>query len=157
MDILNELERDHREVSGLFNRIQMTTERAARSREDLFAQLMITLESHAYAEENVFYAALQDDPRTEQHVLESIEEHGVMRTLLHEIEALPAHDEHWIAKISVLAHWVGSHVAEEESAMFDRLRFLYSAAERELMAERFLELKADFIDGGNRRNRSQAI
>jgi hemerythrin-like domain-containing protein len=55
-------------------------------------------------------------------VLESLEEHHVVRILTKELAGLPASDEHFAAKANVLMETVRHHVESEERQVFPRMR-----------------------------------
>ena len=51
MNAFTLLKEDHKKVSGIFEKLEGTTERAEKTREELFAQLKQELEIHAHVEE----------------------------------------------------------------------------------------------------------
>src|SRR5438034_707304 len=65
---------------------------------------------HAGIEEQSFYPEIRKINTLEDMVLESIEEHHVLKQLVAEIEGLPADDEHLEPKMTVLKENVTHHV-----------------------------------------------
>ncbi len=116
------LKADHEKVSGIFEKLEKTTERGVKTREELFAQLKQELDVHAHIEETIFYPALKREAETREITLEGFEEHHVIKTLLDELEATPVDTEQWTAKLKVLKENVEHHVEEEEDEMFKSAR-----------------------------------
>ncbi|HEY1488937.1 MAG TPA: hemerythrin domain-containing protein, partial [Micromonosporaceae bacterium] len=71
----------------------------------------------------IFYpTARQAVPETEDHVLESVEEHHVVAWLLSELQHLDPAAETFDAKVTVLIENVRHHVEEEEQEWFPQVR-----------------------------------
>jgi hemerythrin superfamily protein len=139
MNAFTLLKTDHKKVAGIFEKLEPTTERGVKTREELFAQLKNELDVHARIEEEIFYPALKEADKTHDIVLEGYEEHGVIKTLLGELDELSKADETWGAKLKVLQENVEHHVEEEEGEMFPKAKQVLSAEEIEALGER-LEL-----------------
>ena len=116
------LKADHEKVSGIFDKLEKTTERAIKTREELFTQLKEELDIHAHIEETIFYPVLKREAETREITLEGFEEHHVIKTLLKELEDVPVESEQWTAKLKVLKENVEHHVEEEEDEMFKSAR-----------------------------------
>ena len=138
MNIYAVLKNDHRSVKTLLDRIEKTTAENA-DRLKLFQQLDRELSAHAEAEEAVFYTPLGDHPEIKDCVLESFEEHAVVKTLLMELRALPVEDETWLPKFTVLKENVEHHVKEEEGPLFDKARKILSRTDADQMGKRMRE------------------
>ena len=102
MNAFQLLKEDHQKVSGIFQQLEPTTERAEKTRTELFAKLKEELDIHAQVEETIFYPSIKQAAETREIVLEGFEEHHVIKTLLKELEALPVDTEQWTAKLKVL-------------------------------------------------------
>src|SRR4030095_13363543 len=102
MNALELLKNDHEKVSGILEKLDQTTERAIKTREDQFARVKEELEVHSHIEETVFYPALIDDPRTRAITLGANEQHNVIKALLDEMDTIPVDTEEWTAKLKVL-------------------------------------------------------
>ncbi|MDQ3133574.1 MAG: hemerythrin domain-containing protein [Acidobacteriota bacterium] len=122
MDAITLLKDDHEKVKGIFEKLEPTTERAVKTREELFAKLKLELDVHAHIEETIFYPVLKQEAETRKITLEGYEEHHVVKMLLGELEAMPVGSEQWTAKLKVLQENVEHHVEEEETDMFKSAR-----------------------------------
>jgi iron-sulfur cluster repair protein YtfE (RIC family) len=122
MNAFQLLKEDHRKVSDIFAKLEETTERAEKTRTELFAKLKQELDLHAHIEETIFYPAIRDEAETREITLEGFEEHHVIKTLLGELEPMDVTAEEWTAKLKVLKENVEHHVEEEEGEMFKSAR-----------------------------------
>ena len=136
MDAFELLKKDHEKVSGIFEKLDATTERGVKTREELFTQLKQELDVHTRIEEEIFYPVLKEAKETEDLTLEAYEEHNVVKQLLVELEALPKDDETWGAKLTVLKENVEHHVEEEEGELFDGAREVLSREQIEELGAR---------------------
>ena len=76
MNAFTLLKEDHEKVAGILEKIDGTTERATKGREELFAQLKNELDVHARIEEEILYPALEEYEETRAISLEAYEEHA---------------------------------------------------------------------------------
>ncbi len=143
MDVFELLKKDHEKVSGIFEKLDATTERGVKTREELFTQLKQELDVHTRIEEEIFYPLLKEAKETEDLTLEAYEEHNVVKQLLAELEALPKDDETWGAKLTVLKENVEHHVEEEEGELFDGAREVLSQEQIEQIGTRMEEAKRE--------------
>jgi iron-sulfur cluster repair protein YtfE (RIC family) len=143
MNAFELLKKDHEKVSGLFKQLEETTERAVKTREELFAKLKEELDIHARIEETIFYPAIKEAEETHEITLEAIEEHNVVKQLLSELEQLPVSDETWTAKLTVLKENVEHHVEEEEGEMFKDARKVLSTEQVEELGARMESAKQE--------------
>jgi hemerythrin-like domain-containing protein len=122
-DAIALLKADHREVEDLFKRFERAGDGAHRQKRKLVDQMIEALSRHASIEERVLYPwareYIEDEDDT---VLESLEEHHVVKWLLWELEDLDPKDERFDAKVTVMAENVRHHVKEEEEELFSDLR-----------------------------------
>ncbi len=135
MDAITLLKEDHKKVSGIFEKLEPTTERGVKTRDELFAQLKLELDVHAHIEETIFYPVLKQEAETREITLEGYEEHHVIKTLLGELAETSPDTEQWGAKLKVLKENVEHHVEEEEEDMFKTAREVFTK-------EKFEELGA---------------
>jgi hemerythrin-like domain-containing protein len=145
MNAFQLLKEDHQKVSGLFQQIEPTTERAEKTRTELFAKLHEELEIHAQIEEKVFYPAIKQAAETREIVLEGFEEHHVIKMILKELSEVPVDTEQWTAKLKVLKENVEHHVEEEEGEMFQKARQVLSEDEINQLGTRMEELKTQLM------------
>jgi iron-sulfur cluster repair protein YtfE (RIC family) len=141
MNAFELLKQDHKKVSGIFEKLEPTTENAIKTREELFTQLKQELDVHAQIEEQIFYPAIKEAEKTHDITLEAIEEHNVIKTLLSELDAEPKDTEEWGAKLTVLKENVEHHVEEEETEMFPKSKKVLSEVEVEVLGTRMAEAK----------------
>jgi hemerythrin-like domain-containing protein len=142
-DIYELLKQDHRAVADLFKRIEASSERAGKSRAELFGKLSSDLLAHAHAEQATFYTALLDRVEDREALLEAFEEHGVVEKVVKDIESCDPSDERWLAKLIVLKEMVEHHVEEEESEIFKMAKKEFSEDEARALAEEMRERKAE--------------
>jgi iron-sulfur cluster repair protein YtfE (RIC family) len=129
MDAIAQLESDHRKFEKMLGRLDETTERAVKTREDLFSTLRDELTVHETIEEEVFYPALKEHPRARDIVLEGYEEHHVVDDTVSELAEVPYGDEVWTAKFSVMKENLEHHIEEEERDMFKKARQVFDEEE----------------------------
>jgi hemerythrin-like domain-containing protein len=141
MNAFTLLKSDHKKVAGIFEKLEPTTERGVKTREELFAQLKTELDVHTRIEEAILYPVLKDLDETHDITLESYEEHAVVKRLLAELDKMPKDREEWGAKLKVLQENVEHHVEEEETDMFPRARKILSDEEVEALGERLEKAK----------------
>jgi hypothetical protein len=141
------LKKDHEKVSSLMKRLEKTTERGVKTRQDLFKQLKDELDVHAHIEETIFYPTLQVEDETEEITREAFEEHRVVKTLLTELEKMSKDDEQWSAKFMVLKENVEHHVEEEEGEMFTKARKALEKEELEELGDEMNEEKKRMMAG----------
>jgi len=141
MDAFALLKTDHKTVAGIMDKIEATTERALKGREELFTQLKTELDIHAEIEEKILYPVLEKADETHDISLEAYEEHRLVKQLLTELEAEPKDAEEWTAKFTVLKENVEHHVEEEEGEMFKKARKVLSQEEIDELGARLEEAK----------------
>ena len=141
MNAFELLKEDHKKVSGIFEKLDPTTERAVKTREELFTHLKQELDVHAEVEEQIFYPAIKEAEETREITFEAIEEHNVIKQLLSELDAEPKDTEEWTAKLTVLKENVEHHVKEEETEMFPDAKKVLSDEQVEQLGTRMQEAK----------------
>jgi len=126
------LKKDHAKVKALFKKFEGAGDRAAQTKQHLFDEIKTELDGHAAVEEEIFYPAMQTVRSKEVRdlVLEAIEEHKVVKTLLGEIADLAPDDDEFAAKMKVLQENVEHHADEEEKEMFPQAKEHLSAEQR---------------------------
>ena len=142
MDALAMLKEDHDRVKKMLAEGDETTERAEKTRTELFARLKSDLLIHERMEEEVLYPALKQHPNAKELALEAFEEHHVVDMIMAELEATPVTDEQWGAKFTVAKENLEHHIEEEETEMFPKVRKAFSRDELEQMGARMAEIKA---------------
>ena len=126
MDALELLKQDHAKVKELFEQAESAD---GREQKAIFAQIKTELEIHTRIEESVFYPAMQGYDELKEMVVESLEEHNNVKTLLQEMATL-SDSEDFQDKLEELIDNVEHHAEdEEEGKMFPKVRELVSANE----------------------------
>jgi hemerythrin superfamily protein len=143
MNAFELLKADHETVAGLLDKIDQTTERGVKTREELFTRLKTELDIHAKIEESIFYPALEEADETREITLEAFEEHRLVKQLLSELASMPKDDEQWTARFTVLKENVEHHVEEEEGEMFKKARKVLSREDAETLGTRMEEAKKE--------------
>jgi len=142
MNAITLLEEDHRKMKKLLSELESTTERGVKTREELFATVKDELTVHETIEEEIFYPALKDHPKTKEITLEAYEEHHVVDMVMAEIEGVAYEDERWGAKFKVMKENIEHHIEEEEKEMFKQARQAFEEDELEALGER-MEARKD--------------
>jgi hemerythrin superfamily protein len=120
VNALELLKQDHETVKELFERAERTE---GKEQQNIFDEIKTELETHTRIEEAVFYPAMQKHEQLKDMVLESLEEHKQVKTLLKEMDNLVSDSEKFEPKLSVLMENVEHHAEEEEEGkMFPKIR-----------------------------------
>ena len=123
MDAITLLRADHKTVEQLFKRYERAGDRAYVEKREVVDRIIEELSIHAAVEEQVFYPVARETvPATEDVVLESLEEHHIVKWVLSELEQMEPADERFDAKVTVLIENVRHHIKEEEGEFFPKVR-----------------------------------
>jgi len=123
MDAITLLKDDHRTVEALFKRFEKAGDNAFTEKRAVVEKIIEELSIHAAVEEQLFYPVTRATvPDTEDVVLESLEEHHIVKWVLSELETMSPEDERFDAKVTVLIENVRHHVEEEEEEYFPKVR-----------------------------------
>lgn len=143
MDAIALLKKDHRTVEELFSRFEKAGDGALKLKRKLVDQIIVELSKHAAIEEAYFYPAARKAFGKEDSdiVLESLEEHHVVKWLLNELIGMKPDAERFDAKVTVLMENVRHHVKEEETTFFTDLRKVMKPAELKVLGERLEKAK----------------
>lgn len=146
MNAIEMLEEQHREVDALFAKAEKAS---GKPKAALFARIGDALAMHATIEERIFYPAVRAK-RTEDILLESLEEHLGIKRVLADMLAIDVADETFDAKLKVLKENVEHHVDEERSDLFPKVRKLLDKETLEALAQEMQAMMAD-LEGTNPR------
>ena len=139
MNALELLKEDHQKVKKLFTQ----AEQDQKQQKSLFNQIKKELETHTFIEETVFYPAMEKHEELKNMVLESIEEHRQVKTLLKEMENLVSDSEKFEPKLKVLMENVEHHAEEEEEGkMFPKVREILDEGALEKLGEQLQAAKS---------------
>jgi hypothetical protein len=142
VDAVQLLEQDHDRVKKLLSDLEDTTERAEKTRTEGFATLKQELQVHETIEEEIFYPALKEHPKTKDLALEAYEEHHVVDMVMAEIQGIEPSDETWMAKFSVMKENLEHHIEEEEGEMFKQAKQVFDNEELEALGGR-MQIRKD--------------
>ena len=143
MDAIALLKADHDKVKRLLADLEETTDRAVKTRTELFATIKGELTVHEIIEEEIFYPELKAHPKAKEIVLEGYEEHHVVDEIMGELEATPVDDETWGPKAKVMKENLEHHMEKEEGDMFKTARQVFDKAELEDLGARMERRKEE--------------
>ncbi len=123
MDAITLLKDDHKTLQRHFRAFESAQPRAKVARTNAVSTALRELAVHSAIEEQIFYPAIREEaPDTLSEVLESLEEHHVMKWLCAEIERASVDDERYEAKVTVLIENTRHHIRDEEDELFPMVR-----------------------------------
>jgi len=149
MSAIDLLESQHREVEKLFSQAEKAKDKDQKTR--LFEEIADKLAVHAAIEEHHFYPAVRAK-RTEDILLESLEEHLTIKRTLADLLKIDAEDETFEAKMKVLKEEVEHHVEEEESELFPKVKKLLSADELDALEQEMVAEQQELEEAGEPRS-----
>lgn len=116
MNATDLLEKQHRVVEQIFERLEANGEGGNKGRRDLVEELADKLAAHQVIDEQIFYPevkkALAEDAR--KQVLESLEEHALAKIALTRLLATGIDEEPFEARVTALKELIEHHVDGEE-------------------------------------------
>lgn len=141
------LKTDHEEFKSMLAELEDTTERAVKTRSQIFEKLMSGLAAHETIEEEFLYPAIKEKAKTKDKdlVLEAYAEHHVADLLVAELANLPVSDEMWGAKAKVLRESLEHHIEEEEGDLFKSARSLLDQDELDALGDRMNLRKRELL------------
>lgn len=148
MDAIQLLEEQHREVEGLFEEIEQASD--AEEKRELFEEIADQLTVHALIEERHFYPAVKEK-RTEDILLEALEEHLSIKRLLADLLKLSPDDDQFDAKLKVLQEQVEHHVEEEEGDLFPKVRKILDKEMLEAVGQEMTATQEQLLEAGDPR------
>lgn len=132
MNAIDFLVSQHRSMETLMDGV-VDAQHDARPR--LYAEMADQLTIHISAEELVFYPAV-NAARTEDILLESLEEHLSLKRLMADLLTLETDEQTFLPKFKVLKEQAEHHHKEEEEHLFPKVKSLLDASRlNELGAE----------------------
>jgi hemerythrin superfamily protein len=143
MNAISLLEKDHRTVEGIFDQLEkLKGDGSSRRKKDLCEKLVRELSIHSAIEEMIFYPEVKKAiAEAKEIVLESLEEHNVIKWELDAIQSSKIADAHLDAKIKVLKDAVMRHVEEEENNLFPLVREGMKASKLSEIGKRLEQVK----------------
>ena len=145
-DVTQILHKDHQKVSELFFQYSGLAKDNLAGKSKLVLQIIKELTAHAKVEEELVYPAVREvDDEAADLIDEADTEHHVVKFLISELSEMEADDDHFDAKVAVLAELVKHHVQEEEKEIFEALR--KSELDLNDLGEGVLSRKAALLKG----------
>jgi hemerythrin superfamily protein len=144
MNAITLLKTDHKTVEDLFKRFEKLGPRAHKTKQDVVERVVRELSIHASIEEMIFYPAIRqaiDESDVQDLVLESLEEHHIVKWVLSELEKMSPDHERYDAKMTVLMENVRHHVEEEESDLFPKVSKLLGRTRLDELGDAMVKLK----------------
>lgn len=141
MNAIDMLTLQHRELEGAFKAL-MSEKPEVRGR--LFEDAADTLMSHILVEESHFYPAVKAK-KTEDILLESLEEHLSLKRVLADLVALSHTDPHFEPKLHVLKEQAEHHHKEEEEHLFPKVKKLLDAEELEALGDQMHRAQTELL------------
>lgn len=120
---------DHRRMEGMLGGL-LDAETKDRAR--LLDEVADVLAAHVALEEEHFYPAVHAR-RTEDILLESLEEHLSLKRVMSDLLRLDTSEPRWEAKMHVLKEQAEHHHKEEEEHLFPKVEKLFDKAQREAL------------------------
>ena len=138
LDAVELLITQHRSLESLLGRFFEATDDA--QRHALFAKAADELAVHIESEERVFYPAVKA-ARTEDILLESLEEHLSLKRLMADLLELDPSEQTFEPKFKVLKEQTEHHHKEEEENLFPKVCKIIDSARREELGRDMLALQ----------------
>lgn len=148
IDAVELLIAQHRAMEQLLKQVKEADDAGQRSR--LFAQAGDQLTVHIKSEEEIFYPAV-NAARTEDDLLESLEEHLSLKRLLADLLALDAEDKLFEPKFKVLKEQTEHHHKEEEEHLFPVVNRMIPPERRQELGRDMLALQQQLQKAGEPR------
>jgi hemerythrin superfamily protein len=143
MNAIDLLTKQHRQMETALESLVKAKGEARRA---LFDETADTLMAHVLVEERIFYPAV-NAKRTEDILLESLEEHLSLKRLVADLIALSIDDEHFEPKLHVLEEQAKHHHEEEEEKLFPKVKKLLKADELEALGEELQAAELKLLAG----------
>lgn len=135
MDAISILTDQHRKLESQLKNALGARQPAARAA--AIALVGDDLTKHVASEETVFYPAVKAH-RTQDILLESLEEHLSLKRLLADLLTLDPGAETWEPKLKVLKEQAEHHHQEEEEKLFPQVRKMFEPGELTVLGQQIL-------------------
>ena len=150
MDAIDLLRRQHHEMEHALRHVLEAEDAAAKKAR--FSDVADHLSVHIASEEQVFYPAVKA-ARTEDILLESLEEHLSLKRLMADLIELDPADQTFDPKFKVLKEQAEHHHEEEEEHLFPKAMKLLDGERRNALGNEMLELQKKLGRQGEPRER----
>jgi hypothetical protein len=143
MNAIEMLKTQHRDAMTLFERLEKAE---GAERRDLRNELADALAVHMEIEEQIFYPAT-NRARTEDLLLEAVEEHLAAKRAMADLMATPVGEKSFAAKVKVCKELVEHHKTEEEKELFPAVEKLLDAEALEELGAQMEALAGELLEG----------
>lgn len=143
MDALKLLTQQHEEARTMFKMVEEAGSPAEKRR--LMADLADELAIHMAIEEQIFYPQT-NAARTEDMLLEAVEEHLAAKRSLADILIADPAEKAFDAKVKVLKEMTEHHMKEEEDELFPTVKKTFGADLLETIGDQMEALAAEMQD-----------
>jgi hemerythrin superfamily protein len=140
MDIYQRIKEDHRMQRDLAERI-LDTAGKSEERQQLWEEFQPEAVAHANAEEQTFYAALIEEPETQEQARHSVSEHKKADDLIEAISDMDMSSGGWLQKFKKLKEDLDHHMDEEEQEVFSKARKIIDEPQAKQLAQAFNDRK----------------
>lgn len=138
-NVIDILKQEHEMVLSMLSEL---ASKGISGREQKYESLKENLMPHLIGEEQALYPRLKEEAEMRDMVLESIEEHGAVKTLLGQLDSASSSEEDsWVAKLKVIQENVDHHISEEEEKIFPQMQQKMSSDELSSLGSRYEEAK----------------
>lgn len=148
MDAVDFLTQQHRRLEEYLGQAVNTADRQQRC--ELFRRAADHLSTHMTSEEEIFYPAVKQK-RTQDILLESLEEHLALKRLLADLLELDVSAQTFEAKLKVLREQTEHHHKEEEEHLFPKVKKCLDHTHREQLGREMDALQARMARAGEPR------
>ncbi len=148
MNAIQLLTQQHRQMEKALEAVLQAEPSKQRA---LFESVADELMAHVVSEETLFYPAVKAK-RTEDILLESLEEHLSLKRILADVLVLRTSDEHFAPKVQVLKEQAEHHHQEEEEKLFPTVKKLLNAEELEALGGLMAADQALSLEGQPRKS-----
>jgi len=143
MNAISLLIQQHRQMEEMF---ESALKAAGKQRAKLCGDVADALMSHVSVEEESFYPAVRAK-RTEDVLLESLEEHLSLKRLVADLLDLAVTDPAYESKLHVLKEQAEHHHEEEEEKLFPRVKKLLADDELDELGDVMEEAQTKLLAG----------
>jgi hemerythrin superfamily protein len=143
MNAIEMLKTQHEEAMALFGRLEKA---GGTERREIRNALADALAVHMEIEEQIFYPAT-NRARTEDLLLEAVEEHLAAKRAMADLMATSIGDKSFHAKVKVCKELVEHHKTEEEKQLFPQVQKLLDEEALEELGAQMESLAAELLEG----------
>lgn len=142
MDAIEMLKKEHKGAKGVMEEI---IKLSGAKRKKLFETLKGELEIHDKVEEQIFYPAVQNNPKASSFPGVDKKAHEEVEAALAALDKVPVEDKNWITSFKAMQTALLKHVADEETRIFVTIRTILSNDELMQLGDRMKAAKEKMV------------